>query len=164
MYCNRCGAPLQPDSKACPKCGAAVIHPFDSPPCPPFGESRFARHVRTLGILWMVAGALWLVPSFALLSVGGLFRVGFRPDFFPHAFAPPFPFMLGSVFLLVAAAGVSIGWGLYEHQPWARAAALVLACLILLRPPFGTALGLYSLWLLLSGNAASEYERLARNP
>ena len=110
----------------------------------------------------MVAGGLWLLPCFALMSVGGLFRAGFRPEFFPQAVAS-FPAMLGSGFLLVAAAGISIGWGLVERRPWARMAALVAAFLIVLRPPLGTALGVYSLWVLLSADAASEYARLARS-
>jgi hypothetical protein len=167
MYCNRCGAQLQPDGNACPRCGATVIRPSGPGRPESFcssGASRLTRHLRTLGILWMIAGIFWLLPAFALVSTGGLFPAGFHPGFLPEAFVPPFTYMLGSGFLLVAAAGVCIGWGLVEHRPWARVAALVVAFMVLLHPPFGTVLGVYTLWVLLAGNAGAEYEYLARNP
>jgi hypothetical protein len=48
-----------------------------------------------------------------------------------------------------------------KHQPWARIAAIVLGVLALFHPPFGTALGIYTLWVLLSGDAGTEYDRMA---
>jgi hypothetical protein len=53
---------------------------------------------------------------------------------------------------------LGIGWGalhaasgraLRRHRPWSRAATLTLAMLNLVFLPFGTALGAYSLWVLL---------------
>ena len=63
---------------------------------------------------------------------------------------------------MVGAGGICVGWGLMQRQPWARIAALILGILALFHPPFGTALGIYTLWVLLSNDAGTEYEHMAR--
>jgi hypothetical protein len=54
-----------------------------------------------------------------------------------------------------------LAWGLYERQPWARVLAIVVACLALIRIPFGTALGIYTLWVLLPESSGREYDEMA---
>ena len=54
------------------------------------------------------------------------------------------------------------GWGLLERQSWARTLAIVLGCFNLLSMPFGTALGIYTLWVLVSPGAEQEYAALTR--
>ena len=66
-------------------------------------------------------------------------------------------FLLGSAVLSVLA-----GWGLLERQPWARTLAIVLGCLSLIKVPFGTALGIYTMWVLLPAASEEEYRQLAR--
>jgi ABC-type spermidine/putrescine transport system permease subunit II len=58
--------------------------------------------------------------------------------------------------------GIFAGWGLYERRSWARILAIVLAFLSLLHPPFGTAIGAYTLWVLLPAASEAEYQRVAR--
>jgi hypothetical protein len=48
------------------------------------------------------------------------------------------------------AAHVIVGLPLRRHQPWARLTALMLGSVDLLLLPYGTALGVYALWVLLS--------------
>lgn len=67
----------------------------------------------------------------------------------------------GSVFL-VAACGIFVGWGLLKHEPWARMVGIALGIVSLFHPPFGTALGIYTLWVLLSDQDGAEYFRFAR--
>ena len=55
-----------------------------------------------------------------------------------------------------------LAWGLFEREPWARFLGLALGFLALLRFPFGTALGIYTLWVLLPETSGKEYERLAQ--
>jgi hypothetical protein len=71
-------------------------------------------------------------------------------------------YLVGSTFLILAAGGICVGWGLMQHQSWARIAAIILGILALFHPPLGTALGIYTLWVLLAQESGSEYERLAR--
>jgi len=70
--------------------------------------------------------------------------------------------IIGGVLLIVAAGGILIGWGLMNHQPWARIAGIILGVISIFHPPIGTALGIYTLWVLLSGDAGAQYDRMAR--
>jgi len=54
-----------------------------------------------------------------------------------------------------------LAWGLYERQPWARMLGIVVACLALIRIPFGTALGIYTLWVLAPESSGREYDAMA---
>jgi hypothetical protein len=83
-------------------------------------------------------------------------------DMLAHAFVPPVMFSLGIVFFIIAAGGVLVGWGLMHHERWARMTAIVIGILVLFHPPFGTALGIYTLWVLLPADAAAEYDRMSQ--
>jgi hypothetical protein len=162
MFCNRCGTQLQPAYRVCPQCGLPVSEPGVVRPTGLCGN-RLARHIHTLGILWICAGVLWLIPSLAFLGLSRGMDVADHWRFpFGSPFALPFMFSLGSGFLLVAAAGICVGWGLMQREHWARIVAIVVGILVIFHPPFGTILGIYTLWVLLSNGAAAEYERISR--
>jgi hypothetical protein len=55
-----------------------------------------------------------------------------------------------------------LAWGLFERQPWARVLGVTLGFLALLRFPLGTALGIYTLWVLLPEESGGEYDRLTQ--
>jgi hypothetical protein len=61
----------------------------------------------------------------------------------------------------VGAGGILVGWGLMRRQPWARIVAIVLGVISLFHPPIGTALGIYTLWVLLADEGGLEYRRIA---
>jgi zinc-ribbon domain len=157
MFCNRCGMPLQPDFNLCPKCGAPVqASTASSAP-----RGRLERHLRVLGILWIVMGVLWIIPSLVLMGLSHAPHIMIGDEIFTRPFMPHVLFSLGSVFLLVAAGGIMVGWGLMNHERWARITAIIIGILAILHPPFGTALGIYTLWILLPAEAAAEYERMS---
>jgi hypothetical protein len=164
MFCNRCGTQIQPAYSVCPKCGDPVIAAGVSFPktAPSSARSgRVQRHLRTLGILWVVVGALWIIPSLVLMGLSHSSHIVIGDDMFTHAFMPPMLFSMGSIFLIVAAGGILVGWGLMNHERWARTTAIVIGILAIFHPPFGTALGIYTLWVLLPADAAAEYDRLS---
>jgi len=160
MFCNRCGTQLQPEFNLCPKCGNPATR--SAPPSPPAFRSRLDRHLRPVGILWIIVGALWIIPSGVLMVLSRAPRLMAGDEMFGHFFMPPLFFSLGGVFLLIAVGGILVGWGLMHHERWARITAIVLAILALFHPPFFTALGIYTLWVLLPADSAAEYERLAQ--
>jgi hypothetical protein len=79
---------------------------------------------------------------------------------------PPMGFMpailhFAWVFLVLRAAlALAAGWGLMERAPWGRIVAIVAAFLSLLRFPFGTALGIWTLVVLLGYRNSTLYEQL----
>jgi len=123
-----------------------------------------ARHISLLGALWIAFSVVRLIPGVALMVFGHMrFPFMFMPIPAPiRLFLAPF---LGAIGLLIsgfAIAGVIAGWGLLTHTPWARMLAIVLGCISLIHFPFGTALGVYTLWVLIPERAEAEYQRLAR--
>jgi len=78
------------------------------------------------------------------------------------------PFWFGSALLhfawvfLVLRAGLALaaGWGLLEQAPWGRIVAIVAAIFSLLRFPFGTAMGIWTLVMLLGYRNSTLYDRL----
>jgi hypothetical protein len=157
MFCDSCGNRLEPTQRFCPNCGKAV-GVASGPPPTPVPQGRVAAHVRLLGILWLASAVIHLIPGFFLVT---FFRHGMilPPD------APPFVnglmHFIGMAFLGGAILSLMAGWGLLERQPWARMLAIVLGVVHLINLPFGTALGAYTLWVLLPAESESEYVRLA---
>ncbi len=69
---------------------------------------------------------------------------------------------LAAIFVgVIAAAQLIAAWGLLERRPWGRILALIVGVLALIHIPFGTALGIYTLWVLLPASP-QEYASLAR--
>ena len=56
--------------------------------------------------------------------------------------------IVGVFLLLVSVPGLIGGIGLLQRQNWARILVLILSVLQLFNIPFGTAVGIYSLWAL----------------
>ena len=160
MFCNQCGTPVQPDYNLCPKCGQPLTRVAVMAPPP---DTRLERHLHILGILWIVIGVLFLIPSIFMMSAGGLAHM-FIPGeaMVAHILGPFMLFLFGGTLLILAVGGILVGRGLMQHSPWARIAALILGVLALFHPPFGTVLGIYTLWVLLSGDAGQQYDRMAR--
>ncbi len=157
MYCVRCGAALQRGQSFCSGCGSPVSpqQPAAVPMMPVRG--RLAGHIRMLAILWFAHSAFRMIPGIAILT---MFGSGFLPPGMPE-FVIPIVQMVGYAFIGFAAIGLIVGWGLLERQPWARTMAIVLGVIGLFEPPFGTALGVYTLWVLLPAQSEEEYRQIA---
>jgi hypothetical protein len=158
MFCDRCGTNLVGDVRFCPSCGRQFGGP---PPRPVFNPTvnRVSGNLRTLAILWVVYSVLRVLPGLFLNSLGNLgFPAMYNTPFFVHGILRT----VGGVFIITGVLGLIAGWGLMERQPWARILAIVLAFLSLIHVPFGTALGIYTLWVLLPAASEQEYQRLAR--
>ena len=79
----------------------------------------------------------------------------------PGAFLRPLLSIIAILLLAKAALGFIAGWGLLQHEGWARILALVLGFVSLFTNiPFGTALGVYTMWVLLPSDSEREYEAL----
>lgn len=120
-------------------------------------------HVKVLGVLHMVLGALGLVGALMLILVfgGAAGIVGASGDR-NAAVAIPILGITGTALVIFVAAlslpGLIIGVGLVQFRPWARIGGIVLSIFDLTWIPFGTLVGLYGLWVLFS----QDTERLFR--
>src|SRR5712692_6878352 len=162
MFCNQCGAKLDPAQKFCGSCGKDVVA---GPAAPP--PSRVGKHVHLLAILWLAFSALRLLRGGGrLLGAGVVRHIGdawFDGWGWPvSGFLPGILSFSGITLLALAGAGLAAGWGLMERRPWARTLAMVLAVIALLDPILGTMLGIFTLWVLASSQAEEDYRRMAR--
>ena len=166
MFCDSCGVQIQAGQSFCPRCGKAIVGGVQP------GSSRVARHTQLLGILWVAYSAFVALVSIlilvffqhmlpAILAAEPPQHGGPPPEVVFGIMRPLMHFM--SIFLLCkAAAGVVAGVGLLQRAEWSRMLAIVLGCLSLINAPFGTALGIYTLWVLLSPNAELEFRGQGR--
>lgn len=160
MYCQHCGTQTQEGSRFCPSCGRALVIA-----AVPAGDNRVAQHVRLLAILWMARAGLKILAGLAVLFVGKLLLpvIFSLPDRIPFpSFVPAIVSASGWFILLLAIPSMAVGIGLYNRDAWARPLAIVMGFLSLLSPVVGTALGIYTLWVLLPTRADQEYQKLAR--
>ena len=112
-------------------------------------EKRMETHVKVAGWLWIILGALGLMGAFcAVVTIAGGGLISGDQD---AILATSVVATLGGGFLVLSGAlNLVAGMGLLKFKSWARIMALILAILNLLAFPIGTALGVYTLWVLLS--------------
>ncbi len=65
--------------------------------------------------------------------------------------------VLFSIIAVMSIPGLVVGIGLVKFKSWARIGGLILSALNLLNFPFGTALGLYGLWILLNKETEAAF-------
>jgi hypothetical protein len=154
MYCVRCGRPMQATESFCAACGKPVK---DMPLMP--SQSRIAGHVRLLGIFWIAISTFRILPA---LILGAIF--GATSDFPPGApeFVHQIVMAAAALLFIGGAFGILAGIGLLNRASWARMMAIVLGCIGLVDMPFGTALGVYTLWVLLPAESEHEYQQISR--
>jgi hypothetical protein len=122
------------------------------------------QHVKILAILHIVFGSLGIMLALGLLALfGGIAGLIGASDYSPeaHVSIPILGGIAAFIFfflLAISLPGVIAGIGLLQFRSWARVLTIVLSVLDLIHVPFGTALGVYGLWVLLSQGS----ERLFR--
>jgi hypothetical protein len=116
-------------------------------------------HVNLLGILQLTWGGMGLLlgVSLLLLAAGAVAIARTTPD----TLAAGFTALLFVVFATALALG---GWwsawtgrAIRQHRPQGRTSALILAVMNLFVLPFGTALAIYTFWVLLHNEARALF-------
>jgi len=193
-FCPSCGAPVVDGSAVPPSVGPGtpVAGPVPSGagqgvyrgsptaawsyPVAPVVGGRVARNLRPLASLWMVYAALRAFGGVVgLLVVSAIGAGHYGPLVWMVGSPVPaylrsgewmgfaVPAIIGSALLACGLASAT-GLGLLRARRWGRPLALIAAVLALFKFPLGTALGVYTLWVLASAGAAEEYERVVEPP
>jgi len=129
-----------------------------------------AQHVKILGILHIIyAGLVVFAGIIVLVVMGGIAGIISTSDTSPDSqVAPPILGLIGiGVFVLLlvlSLPGIIGGFGLLQFKPWARILVIVLSALELISVPFGTALGIYGLWVLLNRETERLFETRPPQP
>ncbi|MFZ0733310.1 MAG: zinc ribbon domain-containing protein [Candidatus Sulfotelmatobacter sp.] len=163
MFCDGCGTVVQPGQAFCSKCGKQIIGPVSfSQPRP----GRVQEHARLVALFWLAFSAFNTVGAVVLYVIAN--TIFARPHDFgvggpPSLFLRPLLSVIAILLFAKAAVGFIAGWGLLQHEKWARILVLVLAFISLFTNiPFGTALGVYTMWVLLSSDSEREYDTLTQ--
>ena len=162
MFCDGCGTAVQSGQGFCSKCGKQIVGPVTI--MQPH-RSRVQEHVRLVGLLWLAFSAFNAIGGVILYVIANTLLVHLRRGGIeggPPAFLTPLLSTVAILLLAKAACGFVAGWGLTQREPWARVVVLVLAFVSLFTNiPFGTALGIYTMWVLLPAESEQEYEAMA---
>lgn len=124
-------------------------------------------HIKVVGILHVIFGAIGILVAVGfLLLFGGIAGVvGLSADHPDAAVAVPIVGALGTILFLIIGVislpGLIGGIGLLKLAPWSRVLMIVISALELVNVPFGTALGIYGLWVL---NRPESEAMFARRP
>ncbi len=160
MFCDQCGTQLQTGQQRCVSCGKPVLGPVG------YRRNRVQEHVRLVGILWIAYSALSLVGGIVLYVVahtlfGNVIHIPNGPPPELTSWLRPLLTFFSGLILAKAAAGFIAGWGLLQREHWARVVTLVVGFVALFNVPLGTALGIYTLWVLLPSQSDDEYRALS---
>jgi hypothetical protein len=133
--------------------------------------NNYASKIKTLGIFWIAYSGLYLLLGFAGLAFARVFLEnhfgmwtrnpwgGHGPFGMPW-FGPVMLRFAGLFLILRSGLALAAGWGLLERARWGRFVALVAAFLNILHFPFGTALGICTLVLLMGYRNNALYDQL----
>jgi len=161
MFCNNCGSPITAEQAVCPHCGKSTTGARVASAA----RMRVAEHVHLLAILWFVDGALLLIPAIIMAVLAAVVSAPMAwhgANNIAFVIVPGIFVILCVVFLVSAALRFVTGWGLLKTEPWGRIFALVMAFLNLPQIPLGTALGVYTLFVLLPDAADDEYRQMSQ--
>ena len=120
----------------------------------PADRETMQKHIQLLGGLYLVFSAIFLVAAiivFAFVAGGGWIS----GDEGVIAITTIIATIVAGVLVLISAPGIICGVGLIRFRPWARILAVVLGVLNLINFPFGTALGIYTIWVMMNPTTES---------
>jgi hypothetical protein len=129
-----------------------------------FELANYASKIRALSTVWFLFGAAFAVLGFlGMAFANAAFHGGL---WWMHGPMPPF--WMGRSILhfawvtLVIRCGLAVlaGWGLMERAQWGRIVAIIAGFANLFSFPIGTALGIWTLIMLMGYRNATLYEQL----
>ena len=121
------------------------------------------NHVTVLGVLYIVFHLFFLITALIILFIfaGSILLAHDREATTTLTIVG---LALIIFFCLLSLPGIIGGIGLLQHRSWARILVLILAIINLINVPFGTALGIYSLWVLLNSETAQIFDKNINSP
>jgi hypothetical protein len=120
--------------------------------------------VELIGALFVLWGALTILVGVSTLALGVgaaalITSAGRQPGSHVAASLTVAAFVaLAAIAIAWGVAHIAVGLPLRRRVRWSRFAALLLASVDVLLPPYGTAIGAYTLWVLLREDAKKLFD------
>lgn len=122
----------------------------------PMTQNDFQQHTTILGWLYIAGHAIFLaVGAFVFVLLTGIGVASGEAE--AIKVLGVIGTSVGLLLLVLAIPGLLAGYGLLSRKPWARMLALVVGILGLVNFPLGTAIGLYTFWVLTQPVAADVF-------
>ncbi|MCZ7575024.1 MAG: hypothetical protein M5U01_41275 [Ardenticatenaceae bacterium] len=120
-------------------------------------EQQLHQHVTLLGWLDVIGSAVFLVIGvFVMALLGGIGAATGDPV--AARILGIVGSTVGALLVVLALPGIIAGFGLLQRKAWARFLALVVGFLNLINFPLGTAIGIYTFWVLMQESATGYFE------
>jgi hypothetical protein len=119
------------------------------------------KHMTILGAFYIAVSAMGLLAGltvFIAVTGGGLLS----GDMEAIAITGTVGSIVGGFLTLISLPGLVVGFGLLAGKSWARILGLVVSFFNLVNIPFGTAVGIYGLWVLTKRGSATYLEQKQR--
>ena len=135
--CKYCAEEIQDDAKLCKHCGKK-LNPRD-----------LNQHIKILSFLFIAYGVIKCIIGLVIMNI-----LSMAGDLSGNIDAMRITSIIGNsvggILMILSIPSIIGGIALYKRQEWGRILALVLCFLSLISIPFGTALGIYGIWVLLN--------------
>jgi len=114
------------------------------------------KHINIVAALQIALSIFNLVIAFLIFTVLKLVG-GFVDDANATTILSIISDVLAIVFIIISLPGILAGLGLYKRKEWARILTLILSVIEIFSFPFGTAIGIYSIWALIQPETIAEF-------
>ena len=114
------------------------------------------KHVTLVAALNIGFGILGvLIACLAFIVIAGAGAISGDPE--AMAITSIVATAIALFFITLSVPEIIGGIGLLKHKSWARILVLIIAVLDLFQIPFGTAIGIYTIWVLLNDETAKLF-------
>ncbi|MCW0483442.1 hypothetical protein [Gaoshiqia sediminis] len=121
------------------------------------------KHINIVGILHIIMGALGILTGLLIYTI--LHLIGdFSDDAQANMVLSIVANVLAAIMIICSIPGIIGGVGVMKRKQWGRILILIISILNLINFPFGTALGVYSIWALVQPEITAEFERKPQQP
>ncbi len=116
------------------------------------------QHITILGVLHIAYGAIGILVAMIVFMavVGGGMLSG---DAEALAITTLVGTSIATFLFIPSLPGLIGGLGIFKYRPWARITLLVVGFVNLLIVPFGTILGIYTIWVLMNIEVKDMFEK-----
>ncbi|HVT03282.1 MAG TPA: hypothetical protein VHL58_07880 [Thermoanaerobaculia bacterium] len=118
------------------------------------------KHVTVLGVVYVALGILGCLAAllvFVVIAGGGLIS----GDSTAIGITASIATVIAGFLFLLSVPTIIGGVGLLRRAPWSRMLVMILGVMNLINVPIGTAVGIYSLWVLLNDSVTPMFRRPA---
>ena len=116
------------------------------------------KHINVVAALQIGLSIFNLLIAFLIFTVLKLV-VGFVDEPNSGMILSMIADILAIVFIVISVPGILAGMGLYKRKEWARILTLILSVVEIFSFPFGTAIGIYSIWALIQPETVSAFSK-----